>query len=413
MRIIFMTQVLPYPLDAGPKVRAYHVLRYLAEAGHEIRLLSFVRNGESPHVEPLQRLCASIDTVPMVRSRIKDVRDGFRSVMTRTPFLILRDQVNAMEQRLERLAGDRSIDALHADQLWMAPYGLNGVRPPLRVLDQHNAVFMIPRRYAEYQRNRIARSFLRSEADKLEAFERHACEGFDRVVWVTEEDRRALDSKPASRHDAVIPIATDPELQPRVERTRPFRVTFLGGMHWPPNREGVSWFLDNVWEQIATAVPSAVLTLIGKQGRRPLSVAAGTHRVEITGYVGDLKRYLAETAVFIVPLRSGAGMRVKILDAWCWGLPVVSTTLGAEGLKATPGENLLTADDAESFANAVVKALRDRRLARRLADADGQPSRRITTGSTCIGHGTAFTSHEGSIRGALRAKPYSSAACTT
>ena len=94
MRILFMTQVLPFPLDAGPKVRAYHVIRYLVEAGHEIRLVSFVRDGEAQHVETLRRLCASVDTVPLVRSRLKDVRDGFRSMVSRTPFLILRDQDN-------------------------------------------------------------------------------------------------------------------------------------------------------------------------------------------------------------------------------------------------------------------------------------------------------------------------------
>jgi glycosyltransferase involved in cell wall biosynthesis len=274
-----------------------------------------------------------------------------------------------MQQKIERLAGAQSIDALHADQLWMASYGLNGFRPSLRVLDQHNAVFLIPKRYAESQRSSVARRLLRREADKLEAYERDACERFDRVVWVTEEDRLALASFSASSHDSVIPIATDPTVQTRIRRTQPFRITFLGGLHWPPNAEGVSWFIDHVWPKVAAALPPAVLTLIGKQGRCRLRVPASTRRVEVTGYVTDPRRYLAETAVFIVPLRVGAGMRVKILDAWCWGLPVVSTAIGAEGLKASHGNNLLIADDAEAFTTAVVDAFGNRRLAQRLADA--------------------------------------------
>lgn len=371
MRILFMTQVLPLPLDAGPKIRAYHVIRYLAEAGHKIDLLSFVRRGESDeHVRSLRRMCASVETVPMVRSRLRDVRDGLRSVLTTSPFLVLRDQVASMRQRLEQMAASRSYDALHADQLWMASYGMNGVNPGLTVLDQHNAVFMIPRRLAEHHESRFARTLLRNEAVKLEAFERDACRRFDRVVWVTEEDRQALVQPGEDRgsRDSVIPIATDPIANGLIKRSHPFRVTFLGGMHWPPNMEGVSWFVKNVWPRVARAVPSAVLTLIGKQGSKELSYLQDAPRVEVTGYVADPQRYLSETAAFIVPLHSGAGMRVKILDAWCWGLPVVSTTVGAEGLKAMDGENLLIADDAEAFAASVINVIQNQRMATRLAD---------------------------------------------
>jgi glycosyltransferase involved in cell wall biosynthesis len=370
MRILFMTQVLPLPLDAGPKVRAFHVLQYLREAGHEVHLLSFVRAGESSHhLDRLRALCASVETVPMVRSRLRDLRDGLQSVVSSTPFLVLRDQIGAMQQKLEQLASRRSFDALHVDQLWMAPYGMNGVAPALRVLDQHNAVFLIPRRLAERHRSRIARTLLRYEAGKLEAFERDACRRFDRVVWVTDEDRRAVVPPGEARgdRDAVIPIATDPGMQPRIRRVQPYRVTFMGGMHWPPNAEGASWFVSKVWPQVARALPSALLTLVGKDGARAVPGAVAP-RVEVTGYVGDPTRYLAETAVFVVPLHSGAGMRVKILDAWCWGLPVVSTTVGAEGLTVAAGDNLLLADDAGAFADAVIRVFQDRRTAERLAD---------------------------------------------
>jgi polysaccharide biosynthesis protein PslH len=369
MRILFLTQVLPLPLDAGPKIRAFHVLRYLAQAGHEVHLLSFVRKGDSEaHVESLRRLCASVQTVPMVRSRLRDLRDGLQSLWTTMPFLVARDQVASMWHALEGTVRRRSFDALHADQLWMAPYGMNGIGPGLRVLDQHNAVFMVPRRMADHHRNIVARTLLHHEAGKLAAFEREACETFDRVVWVTDEDRRAvLPAAYAPAGHSVIPIAADPAAQARLTRTKPFRVTFLGGMHWPPNREGVAWFLEKVWPRVACNAPSAVLTLIGKDGNAGPG-ARYPERIAVTGYVADPQRYLAETAVFIVPLRSGAGMRVKILDAWCWGLPVVSTTVGAEGMRALQDENLLLADDEEGFADAVLRVFHDGRTARRLAD---------------------------------------------
>jgi glycosyltransferase involved in cell wall biosynthesis len=370
MRILFLTQVLPLPLDAGPKVRAYYVLRYLAEAGHEVHLASFVRPGESPeHVEALRRVCASVETVPIVRSRVRNLVDASRSLTGRMPFLVLRDQTAAMQERLRRMTRERSFDAVHADQIWMAPYGLGPDAPATAVLDQHNATFLVPERLAAHQRNPLARAFLGHEAGKLAAFEREACQRYDTVVWVTAEDRAAVGTSGANGapEDPIIPIATDPRVLRPIARQRPFRVTFMGGLHWPPNREGVAWFAQEIWPRVAAAVPSAVLTIIGRGGAEALPRTVDPRRIEVTGYVVDPTRYLAETAAFVVPLKSGAGMRVKILEAWSWALPIVSTTVGAEGLAAVSGENMLLADEAGSFADAVIRVCREPRLASTIA----------------------------------------------
>ena len=365
-RILFLSQLLPLPLDAGPKIRAYYVLRHLAEAGHEVTLVCFVRpSDKESDVRALGRFCRGVETVPLRRSRVKDVRDGLRSLFSGSPFLILRDEVPAMAQLLGRLVDRGSWDAVHADQLWMAPYAATCASVPLKVLDQHNAVFRVPERLAANARNPLAKALLRREAQKLARFERETVERFDRVVWVTEEDRAAFPpARGAGRRDAVIPIAVDPAASQPIVRQRPFRVTFLGGLHWPPNAEAVRWFVDRVWPAVTAAVPDCVLTVIGKgsPGR-----FRDTSSIAVTGYVPDLHPYLAETAAFVVPLLTGAGMRVKILDAWCWALPVVSTSIGAEGLSAVHGENLLIADDPDAFAAHLVRILRDGREAARIA----------------------------------------------
>jgi polysaccharide biosynthesis protein PslH len=371
MRILFLSQLLPFPLDAGPKIRAYYVLRYLAEAGHNVKLVCFTRPGDNDHaIDQLLKICVSVETIPLVRSRFKDITHGLHSLFSTTPFLILRDQLPSMRQKLAQITADCSFDAMHADQLWMSPYIMDHAGPTPKVLDQHNAVFMIPRRMAEHQRNRLTKLLLRNESQKLEAFERYACDLCDRVVWVTDEDRKAVDSATGrcSSHDSVIPIATDPSTNLPLRRSLPFRVTFVGGLHWPPNLEGVSWFVDKVWPKVSQAEPSAVLTLIGKGAPGKIFQEKCGSRIEVTGYVTHLVKYLCETAVFIVPLRSGAGMRVKILDAWCWGLPVVSTSMGAEGIATSPGDNLLIADDEEAFADCLLRVMQNGQLARQLSD---------------------------------------------
>ena len=179
MRVLFVTQLLPCPLDAGPKMRAHHVLRYLAEAGHEVHLVSFVRPGDTrDHLEASRRLCGAMETVPLTRSRLRDARDVARSLWSEAPFLVLRDDLPAMRAAIDRLAASRSFDVLHADQLWMAPYGMRGAdRFGLTVLDQHNAVFQVPARMADHHRNPLVRVALRREAAKLRRYEREASNG--------------------------------------------------------------------------------------------------------------------------------------------------------------------------------------------------------------------------------------------
>jgi len=371
VRILFLSQLLPLPLDAGPKIRAYYVLRYLADAGHAVTLLCFVRPGDrAEDVKTLGRYCTAVETVPLVRSRWKDARDGVASLVSSTPFLIRRDRAPAMDCRRQELGRRHAFDAVHADQLWMAPYAHAGTEAGLTVLDQHNAVFKVPARLAEHQANPVLRSLLRREAAKLATFERQVLATFNRVVWVTAEDRDAFGPQGTrgGAPDPIIPIAVDPQARPRMHREHPFRVTFLGGLHWPPNAEGVRWFTDAIWPAVARAVPGAVFTVIGKAPLGRAHRSEATSRVEVTGYVSDVDRYIAETAAFVVPLKTGAGMRVKILDAWCWGLPVISTTLGAEGSGGEDGEHLLLADTPTHFAEQLIRVLQDPGLARRLSD---------------------------------------------
>jgi glycosyltransferase involved in cell wall biosynthesis len=188
-------------------------------------------------------------------------------------------------------------------------------------------------------------------------------------VWVSEEDRRAFPALNGATSHRVIPIAVDTRDRTPIERPSPFRVTFLGGIHWPPNAEGVRWFARNAWPRISRTIPGAVLTIVGKGSLGTLGTNGTSSNVALTGYLpdGELSRVLAETAVFIVPLLTGAGMRVKILDAWSWGLPIVSTTIGAEGVHAVNGDNMLIADGADAFATEVIRVLQDRSLATRLA----------------------------------------------
>jgi hypothetical protein len=157
------------------------------------------------------------------------------------------------------------------------------------VLDQHNAVYLIPRRLAEADSNPIKRYFLGREASLLATYEPEVCAGFDHVVWVTEEDRQAVAALPASLRNGlapstVIPICVNPTLVKPVERAaNSRRITFLGGLHWPPNAQGIVWFARHVLPLVRAKIPHAMLTVIGKTPPAGLEGEG----IEVTGYVGD------------------------------------------------------------------------------------------------------------------------------
>jgi glycosyltransferase involved in cell wall biosynthesis len=287
-----------------------------------------------------------------------------------------------MQKMVQRLAAEDQFDIVHADQLWMAQYavGLNGVR---RMLDQHNAVYCIPRRLAQHEPNPLKRLLLELEWRKLARYEAEVCRRFEHVITVTEEDKRALSqfSIPNSQL-TTIPICIDPDEIPVVERNPGAKnIIYLGTLFWPPNADGVLWFAREVFPLVRQEVPEARFYIVGKnppKDVRGLQVSwfkqpttcnlKPETSIVVTGYVKDPTPYFADSAVFIVPLRAGGGMRVKILDAWARGIPIVSTSIGCEGIEVQHGENILIADTPQTFAQAVVAVIRDRELAQRLAE---------------------------------------------
>lgn len=378
MKILFLTQVLPYPLDAGPKVRAYYVLRHLAQK-HEITLVSFVRATDRPAaLDHLATYCTALHTVHMPRGKLRDGYHLLRSLLNGEPFIIARDWNPHMVRTLRQVVAEEGpFDAVHADQLWMAPYAQLvdqwQERATRLVLDQHNAVFMIPGRMAGDGANPLKKQLLALEARKLASYEVETCHRFDHVTWVTAEDYAAVTAQ-ANGHgpvpnDGIIPICGDVAGHPPIERKDGVRrITFVGGLHYPPNAQGICWFAEAIFPQILASAPDVVLTVIGKQPPAQLAqLPIPAANLEVLGFVKDLEPYLAETAVFVVPLLAGGGMRVKIIDAWKWGLPIVSTTIGAEGIASEPGKNILIADEPNTFAAQTLALLKKPNYANTIA----------------------------------------------
>ncbi len=296
------------------------------------------------------------------------------------PIVIVRDETADMPATLHRLTQETPFDVIHADQLSMAGYGQVAARrgSSRTLLDEHNAIYILAQRMATTESNRLRRLVMAREAHAFAHYEAAMCRAYDALLTVTQEDRAHLlalfpyeQRASLAGKFTVVPICVDPEKtlpvahRPRSENDPP-TILHLGTMFWPPNVAGVLWFAREVLPLIRRQIPEARFVIVGKSPPREVQALASDPHIEVTGYVSDPTPHLAATDVFVVPLHAGGGMRVKILDAWLWGLPIVSTPIGAEGIETRDGENILLAEDAAAFAQATLRLLTDEGLNQRL-----------------------------------------------
>lgn len=382
-KILFLTQIVPFPPDAGPKVKTYHVIRALVRQGHSVTLVSFVRPEEVQHVPALQEICEAVHTVPIQRSRVADVGYMIRSYLTGRPFLIERDDLPPMQDMVNRQVQENNFQFIHADQLTMVQFGLKSAskfpnKKPKVIFDAHNAVWTIVERMKE-NAPWFLKPILSVEAKRVKKYEGELLQTVDHVLAVTDIDQSLLEDalyfSNVDQNDrvspiTVIPIAVDTDkLQPVDRKEGSKNIVTLGTLHYPPNADGIRWFFNEVFPLIQKRVPDATLTIIGKNPPQDFIELAERNKesIKVTGYVEDLRPYLEESALMVVPVRAGGGMRVRILEAFSYAMPVVTTTIGLEGIEGTPDHDVLVADTLAEFAERTSELLEDISLQEKLA----------------------------------------------
>jgi glycosyltransferase involved in cell wall biosynthesis len=267
--------------------------------------------------------------------------------------------VPGVRHQVRRLMADRSVDLCIADFLCaVANVPLGGAVPV--VLFEHNVEHLIWRRLSELEPKSWRRMLLEIEWRKLRRREAKACASSDLTIAVSEQDRHRLASLAPGARVSPIPTGVDTSyFVPDGTAQRPARLVFTGSMDWHPNEDGVLYFIDAILPGIRSEVPEASFAVVGRNPSDQLRAACGRNGVLITGTVDDVRPFVREAAVYVVPLRAGGGTRLKIFEALSLGKAVVSTTVGAEGLELVSGRDAVIADGAADFARAVVSLLRD------------------------------------------------------
>src|SRR6266700_2044978 len=286
--------------------------------------------------------------------------------------------VPALQQALDRTLCSKRFDIVNLEFTFLGGHNLRQAPPgdklPALVVDSHNIDYDLARQYAGAG-SLVRRLYSRVNGRKLEREELGTYREADGVYLCSLADQqRLLDEAPGAR-TLVIPNAADVEFyQPHATDPAPDgrTVVFFGLLSYFPNIDGVTYFVKEIWPRIAEVHPKARLKIIGGQAPRSLH-ALVRPGIELAGFVSDLRPHLAEAAAVVVPLRLGGGTRLKIVEAMAMGKAVVSTTLGAEGIEAIPGRDILIEDQPAAFADAVNRLLADPSLAAHM----GRSARRV------------------------------------
>jgi len=377
MRILWLGSGLLLPLDKGGKLRSWHLLRHLA-ARHEVTFLCFADPAAAPaDVDGMRQVCRRLETVSRTRVAKGTARfylDAARYLADPLPYAVAAYRSPPYRERLASLLGGGRFDALVCDFLVPAVNMPAGTSCP-SVLFTHNVEAEIWRRHAETAAPAWKQMLLRGQWRRMLRFEGETIARFDSVLAVSEADRdtlAALYPRQLRGPVHVIPTGVDVEyFRPALGLSRePARLVFTGSMDWLPNEDGVLYFAREVLPRIRRAVPGARLSIVGREPTPAVRrLADEDPSIEVTGRVDDIRPHVGRARVAVVPLRVGGGTRLKIYEAMAMGTPVVSTTVGAEGLPLTPGHDVALADDPESFADAVVRLVQDDHAWAAMADA--------------------------------------------
>ncbi len=357
MRILFIANITPWPAHGGVHLRILHLLQQTARE-HEVALGCHVWNdADRAGVVELNRQGIPTTGGTMwwasARHALPALRRALRGIPPESA------QYQAAEIHALIRAGD--YDVLHIEESILAPYAESAPRDRgiRTVITLHNVHFVQGRRIARIEPSLLRRAWAWFNAGWMQYYEPRMAATFDRVIAVSEEDRALLTQRvPALRVD-VVPNGVDTRaLVPLARnRGRP-ALLFVGSMAYRPCVDGAVWLVREILPLLRRSHPDLDVWIVGKQPNAEVRALAGAG-VFVTGEVDDVRSYYGRSTLAVAPLRAGGGSRLKILEAMALGRCVVTTTIGAEGLRVTPGTHLAVADDTAAFARAVAALLDD------------------------------------------------------
>jgi sugar transferase (PEP-CTERM/EpsH1 system associated) len=380
MNILYLSLRFPYPPHSGDKIRTYNILKHLSQR-HSISFISFVQSPEEASCAGyLREYCDQVKTVEF--SKLKAYGNCLLYFSFAEPFQVAYWHSQGMQRQVDEMMNRNGFDIIHVQFFRMAQY-VTKYTNKRKILDSGDSFSLNLNRRSRLDRG-LSWPLLKVEANKVRTYETEITQWFDKVTMVSALDRDYLLSinggapknppNPLFKGEllSVVPMGVDLEYyqpsDPQAGMPVPPNLLFTGTIRYFPNKDAVLYFYNEIFPLIRSAVSNAKFYIVGNHPPKKISKLMSGGDVIVTGRVEDVRPYFAKSAVFVCPLRSGSGMQTKILEAMAMGVPVVTTSMGAEAFEeAIAGRDIIIADDAKRFAAEVISLLKDKELRQSVA----------------------------------------------
>jgi glycosyltransferase involved in cell wall biosynthesis len=366
MKILILCNKSPYPPKEGGPIAMNAIIDGLCQAGHQVKVLAINSNKYSIDVKDIPELYrqkTNIETVYIDLS-IKPL-DAFLNLFTGKSYHVERFISKNFEKKLIEILEASHYDIVQFEMLHMSPY-VDTVRKHSKariVLRSHNIEHLIWERVASISKNPLKKLYLKHLAKTLRNYELSMLNQYDGIATITKKDGETMRELGCRIPLIDIPFGIDLltlKDNPGIEAEFP-SLFHLGAMNWMPNEEGIKWFLAEVWPMVNKAFPKLKLYLAGRHMPEWIYNTA-LPNIEVTGEVDDAFDFMYSKAIEIVPLFSGSGIRIKIIEGMAAKRAVVSTSIGAEGINVESGKNIMIANTPDAFVEAIKKLVSDKQL---------------------------------------------------
>jgi polysaccharide biosynthesis protein PslH len=363
LKILFLSNRGLLPIKDGHTRRSYNILKGLAEK-NQVYYLSLYETPEEidpKNVKKLEEICNKVEflSAPSKEFSVPMVARLIRSLFSLDAYTIWRHYSHPFLERADTLISSGEFDIVHCDILPLA-YIVNKKRHIYQSITDHDVSYLKCLRMGKESRNPFLKMFLYLEAWKLRRLEGKIFTKVDLGITVSELDRRILQELCPEGEFAVVENGVETNIFIPSNNIENNKLLWLGGFDHYPNRDGIYYFLEKIYPKIKQGMPNINFDIIGGGiTERLKNLTEGDSSVRLMGYVDDPLPYMQSTSVFVVPILSGGGTRLKVLEAMSVGKAIVSTTVGCEGLNGINGTHYILADDPDTFAKEVIRLFQD------------------------------------------------------
>ena len=368
MKILFLTPQLPYPPNSGGTIKSYKLIKYLSEK-YEVGLANFLKKGDNLTQDDFLNDVNIIEHVKRNIEIPRTLKSFILSIISGKPLNVYRNYDKNFEHSISTIIN--SYDLLFIDHYTMYQYVPSNYKGKV-VLHQHNAEYIMWDRFAKLEKNIIKKKFLQYEAFRIKTYEKNICLKCNTIL-AAPNDIDILSKLKIEKEKFFLTYHLGNEdyhkfPQLSFENSEE-SLLYVGTLTWEANIDGLLWFIKNVWGKLQRLHPSIKFYIIGKNPDERLEqIVKLNDRIYLKGYVEELEEYFIKSRIFIAPLRFGSGMKVKVLSAMSRGIPTVTTTIGAEGIKAKNMQELAIFDEADKMINGINILLKDKKIWHKMSE---------------------------------------------